>query len=252
MIKNMDLGIPEFGGFYHLKLDKSGTMHCATDDCNVFDVNQIHPIDPRPRNDPISCKTCSFDSTDFTSDYNCVNNTAAVISETCQAEQVCQVSMTHVGDNYDGQNPHLIDCDNTVTRGCVDEIMASSSPETALRQRRYIGCYGNLCNMMGLDIDPEDMSPLPRPGRWDQPLNAVEASIFCGRMFENCIRCHICESWPADPYDQCVTNPENNPDGTHWFRKTYFDLRVDDWVENVCYLDVRQLSSNDVALSLSF
>jgi hypothetical protein len=39
----------------------------------------------------------------------------------------------------------------------------------------------DLCNILDLGVDPEDLSPLPRPGKWDQPLNVAEIGLYCGQ-----------------------------------------------------------------------
>ena len=154
-----------------------------------------------------------------------------------------------MAQNYDGSNLGLINVTDSITRECAENTMSSTRSETDLQQRRWIVCYGDLCNIMGLDVDPEDASPLPRPGQWDQPLTAVEATIFCGRMLENCIRCHVCNASPASPYAPCVTYPDANPEGAQWYRKRYFDERINDWVNNMCAVEVRHVTTDESALA---
>ena len=94
--------------------------------------------------------------------------------------------------NENGLNPDLADVNQRITRKCVNDTMISDLVETELDQERWTVCDFDLCNILGVDVDPDDLSPLPVPGQWDKPLTDREALIFCGPGFEYCIPCYTC------------------------------------------------------------
>lgn len=75
-----DLGIPEFGGFYNIRSEKTGTALCATSDCNAMDVHQEEPVSTR---NTISCKSCSYSSDDGPHTA-CVDDASSLASVTCE------------------------------------------------------------------------------------------------------------------------------------------------------------------------
>ena len=137
---------------------------------------------------------------------------------------------------YDEEYP----MEQFITRGCVNDSLESARPETFATQTQWTICEGDLCNILDVDIDPDDVNPLPPPGQWDKPLSDAEAAIFCGPAQENCIRCHTCNAI-SDPYQSCVTFPGDGD--LRFYRRRYFDLRTDEWINNVCSTETRAIAA---------
>ena len=106
---------------------------------------------------------------------------------------------------------------------------------TELIQSRTDGCaeYDN-CNNFAVSLDPEDIGVLPRPGRWDIPLDPVEQELYCGFGGINCISCVACLD-DENQVDCRFTNGQVPPGAsTFVYRKKYFDEALDMYVYNVC------------------
>ena len=94
----------------------------------------------------------------------------------------------------------------------------------------------------GVDVDPDDLSPLPIPGQWDKPLSDREALIFCGPGYEFCIPCFTCSQLGAeDAFQPCATFPSESE--RKWYRRRFYDLRTSQFVINQCSVDTRNIVS---------
>ena len=103
-----------------------------------------------------------------------------IFSSLYSENEVCGVMITRMGDNYDGSNPNLETTNESITRGCVIDTMSSAKPETTIDQSRFFICEsGPLCNIFGVDVNPDDISPLPRPGQWNKPLTLQDRDRQC-------------------------------------------------------------------------
>ena len=235
LAESLDLGIPEFGGYYNVEDQKEGTAYCNTPDCNDIDIQQ--PNIMRDGHDNLTCKTCVFtrntaDGAENFGDSNCLESISQVESGNCGEEEVCSLEIVRNSNNFDGTNAGLRMRTETVSRGCRAYSMPSNRPETMLKQRRTVVCGFSGCNNMQLLVDPEDMGPLPRPGQWDQPIDQIQVPLICGPLNQSCKMCHYCYSELGNVFDICRNNAEFTEQV--YYRNRYFDDRSGEWLNNVC------------------
>ena len=83
-------------------------------------------------------------------------------------------------------------------------------------------------------MEPEDLGPLPRPGRWDIPLTEQQQELFCGFGGLECITCESCVE--ENIFGRCgISNGASSGANEKLvYRRRYFDESLNQWVRNVC------------------
>ena len=241
----VDLGPPEFGGYYNLEDDKAATVFCDTPDCNELDIQA--PMTARDNHEgDLTCKTCVYTrntahpAANF-GDENCLTSINNVESGTCGEGEVCSIDIHRHLNEFDTID---VGWHETLSRGCRAHTLSSSRAETMIHQTRSVVCRSSFCNNMQLDVDPDDMGPLPRPGDWDQPINPIEVPLFCGPLQSECTRCLTCDSKLGDEFDICRNKAEFVE--SHWYRNRYYDDREGQWVNNVCAIQTMELRNTQL------
>ena len=247
--EDADLGPPEFGGYYNVENVKEGEVCCNGDNCNEVDLNKPTPMN-NERNEQLVCKTCAYSrSSDddgkspFYGDEKCLADIDNVDSGVCAEGQTCSFEVKESANNFAGNNPGLGRTTQILTRGCRSHSMSGGRPETMLKQRRTTICEGNLCNNAQQNIDPEDIGPLPRPGRWDQPIKEAEVALWCGSFGAECVSCYSCTAKYGDNFDVCRNKGDFNPLLT--YRRRFYDERRGVWVNNVCAITTAFIVPNN-------
>ena len=235
VIEGADLGPPSFGGEYQVQDYKEGQVFCSGENCNDLDIQQPTDVPIRSLSD--SCKQCAYSRSTNPSaaaygEKQCFYDIDSVDSGKCGANEVCTIEVKRDNNNFYGNNEGGLYYTETLARGCMAKNLVSNRPETNLKQVRTNLCEGDLCNNREEPIDPEDVGPLPRPGRWDRPLTEIQTKLYCGGLNENCIQCYDCISDLGDVLGLCRNTAEFNP--IRSFRRRFFDERAGEWVNNVC------------------
>ena len=238
--ENNELGLV-FGDQYKLEESRTGDFYCTDENCNNLDL-QSPPIDytsaigsSHTRNN-LQCSQCATrDKEDA-----CWNNPSTIGTVECLGVgSSCQIRVTGSCNNYngatEGDGNDCMFANEQITRGCSTREMNGETRQTNLRQDRRFGCFEfNACNGFSVSLDAEDVGPLPRPGRWDVPLNDVQQQLFCGFRGVECIECESCVEDTI--FGSCgkSNGVSNGANEKLVYRRRYFDESLNQWVRNVC------------------
>ena len=238
---NNEMGLV-FGDQYKLEDSRTGNYYCTNDNCNNLDLQQP-PIDystaagsSLTRNENLQCAQCATKDKEDA----CWNDPSTIDSVDCYgAGASCEIRFTGSCNNYngaaEGEGNDCTFANEEISRGCSTREMNGETRQTNLRQDRRFGCFAfNECNGFSVTLDAEDVGPLPRPGRWDIPLNDVQQQLFCGFGGVECIQCETCVE--ENLFGSCAKS-NGVPNGANEklvYRRRYFDESMNQWVRNVC------------------